>query len=117
MRYFIVLFLFVSPVFAQTVSRQITLTFQTSSIAPIKAFLAAKFMEETDTDEDGVVSDSEALTWFEMKAQEVVEVFKGRAIQEAALVDATLLPQAYRDALIAKEAADASLKAEEEALQ
>ena len=45
MRYFIVLFLFVSPVFAQTVSRQITLTFQTSSIAPIKAFLAAKFME------------------------------------------------------------------------
>lgn len=71
------------PLRAQTTSVQITLTFQNETIPVLKWMIERNFMDAADTNEDGTLSDAEALAWFEDQAQDVVTSFQVRAVTEA----------------------------------
>jgi len=111
MRIIILCLLSIVAANAQTITRSIDVTFNTPEVPALKAFIAANFMEQADANGDEVLSNAETLAWFEGRAQNVVNVLQDRAREWAEANQPTVLPQEYQDALAAKIAADAALRA------
>lgn len=112
MKHLLALFVLAWPLAAQTTVND-SFVVQTDAIQAIKRGLEANYLEAADTNDDGAVSNAEAIAWYSARRQEVTDTFQRRAIELAVSAyrgDQTLttLPASTRavlDALIAAEAA------------
>lgn len=98
-----------------TITRSIDLSFESDYAPTLVAFLEAKFLDEADASGNGSVTNTEALDWFEARAQDVVSTFHGRAIKWAEENNRGVLPATHQAALTAKDNSDAALKAIQDA--
>lgn len=112
MRLLILITLAALPLSAQIVVDD-QFTVQPGAVEPIREYLETNFLEEADTDENGAISNAEAVAWFSSKRQETADTFSKNAIDEAVAAyraDQTLTTldadsRSLLDALIAAEAA------------
>lgn len=110
------LFLLAVPMFGQ-VAINTQATIQNAAVAPFRALIQADF-PAADANNDGVVSNAEGLACLSTQKiqKDLVEHYVKVGVLRAETADPTLLPQAYRDALAAKAAAEASIQAQRELL-
>lgn len=112
MKHLLALFIVALPLAAQTTVND-SFVIQADAIKAIKLGLEANYLEAADTNDDGAVSNAEAIAWYSARRQEVADTFQRRAIDVAVSAyraDQTLttLPAGTRallDALIEAEAA------------
>lgn len=115
MRYLLALLIAALPLCAQV---QITTnaTIQPDTVEPFRALIESDYLEEADTNGNGLVTNSEGIAWLQnIKIQrDLVEHFARQAILRAEQVNRASLPQAFQDALAAKDAAEADIQAQRE---
>lgn len=81
-------------------------------IETVRWYLDKHFKVEVDTDENGTVSNAEAVAWFQDKFQETFDTFVNRGVQEAEAENVSVLPSTHQTAITSFESAKTTLEAE-----
>jgi len=115
MKNLLLLFTLALPLSAQTVVND-QFTVQNGTVGAILAYLATNHIIVADTDENGAISNAEAIAWYSARRQETADTFTKYAIDQAVAayrVNQTLttLPADARTLLNNLIAAEAAWKA------
>ena len=108
-----ILFVFVSLFMgaSRAATVDVSLVFADDYIPAIKEWIL-QTNPIADTDQNGVLSNAEALAWIGTESQKFWRDFTIRATREIEISNPALLPTLHQDALAVKIAADAALSAE-----